>query len=350
MPLNPHNTPISHSGRQSETGSWRNDERTALSPAKSEKRAPHLNNATTSNDSSFVSPSNRHQTAWRPPKPPKPLFLSGVDLFVKDKAENVRPSVRIKPPKRGDGRRNLSNNPYQSLPIRPGWNLTQTSPAEQIRERPKQSWQSRNIATCRYFPRPFTDQELEILGIPLNKGIPFPAPIPTMDKLPLRRGIIRFDQDGSGQCLIDTGASKTITPTAFTVEGTQNTIWRLAQQLTKTAIHYLTPWKQAISERESSVRTTVTIPFASKCEVCPLDSEQATTLDSAGGAYVLQVSLAFPLLFAQCSKMVATVIHKCLSSHIAVATACLVHSFMMMMVRWLLFVFRVEVSVEVRRI
>lgn len=349
MPLNPHNTPISQSGRPSETGSVKNAKPDAPSPTGSE-RQHSLSSDVAYDDDPLISLLNGRESAWRPPKPPKPPFLSDPKITARCRAENLRSSLGVKLPKSGDKARSLPQSPHRSLPISTSWNLSQPVTADQKPSRPKPSWESRSIFPCRYFPRPFTNQELEVLGIPLNKGIPFPAPIPTIDKLPLRRGIIKFDKDGAGQCLIDTDSSSNAeTGRSSSAQGSSS-IWQNLQQIMETAIHYLSPHQTVHCASDSRARTTITIPFASKCEACPGKSGQAAALGPINGAYILQANIAFPLLFARRSTTFAAAIHSFLSSKIVITTAFSVWSLICSMVRSVLFVFGIEVSVEIKRI
>ncbi|KAL4780187.1 ATP synthase [Aspergillus varians] len=358
MPLNPHNTPISQSGRQSQIGSCGKDKRNAPSPVKSDMLAPdQLSDAGASSDNPLTSLFNGDDTTWRPPKPLKPSFLSGIDIPVQRKTENIRPSFRVTPPRKDDDKIPLPETPYRSLPLRGGRNIIQSveRPAtDQSPERrpaqPKHSWETRTVVPCRYFPRPFTRQELEILGIPLNNTeMPFPAPIPTIDKLPLRRGIINFDwkqQTGQYPVGADNLSTTEIHPPT-TTKGSPNSAWGLSRNL----FSYLTPWKQerVCTIQNPIVRTTITVPFASRCETCPAEPEQVSVLGLTDGAYVLQIGLAFPLLFVSRTTLLAAVIRGCISSKIALTAAFIVRSLVGITIRGLLSVFQIGITVEVKR-
>ncbi|KAL4916967.1 hypothetical protein BDW62DRAFT_211494 [Aspergillus aurantiobrunneus] len=365
IPLNPQNTPISQSGRQSEIGSCEKDKRGVRCPAKSDNQALGRVGDAAPSDDPFTSLLNGKAT-WRPPKPPKPSFLSDIDFTVQNATENARPSLRVRPPKRDESKRILPETPYRSLPLRPSRNLSQfvECPAtelgpEQRPGRPKQSWETRSIIPCRYFPRPFTRQELDILGIPLNNPeMPFPALIPTIDKLPLRRGIINFDWKQADQYPLDVDNSSTTredqSPTA---KQSGNAVWQLSRklstlrQLFKNTFHYSTPRKQPkCTKQNPRVRTTITVPFVSKCETCPGRAEEISDLGLINGAYVLEIDLAFPLLFVHRTTAFAAFIRFCISSKIAIMTASLVRAFMETVIRWVLSTSRVEVAVEIRRV
>ncbi|KAL4907517.1 hypothetical protein BDW74DRAFT_125440 [Aspergillus multicolor] len=363
MPLNPHNTPISQSGRQSEIGSIGKDKRNVLSPAKSDKYATHqLSEVAAPGDIPLTSLFNGRETAWKPPKPPKPPFLADIDIPTG--AENIQPSLQVVPPKRAEDRRPVPEPPYRSLPSRvTSRNFGQTvepaatgQPPKHHPTRPKQPWETRSIVPGRYFPRPFASQELEILGIPLNNpSMPFPAPIPTIGKLPLRRGIINFDWKLADQYPAETDA--TVETNQLTVlQRLQNTLRRISQnilsprQLMRTAIHHFTPWKLVASKQNPIVRTTIIIPFASRSEVPPVDQDQVSISGLVDGAYVLRLHFIFPLLFAQHTTAFAAVLRKCMRSKITLMAISIVRCLTIIIIWWLLLIFRVEVAVEIRQV
>ncbi|RDW70819.1 uncharacterized protein DSM5745_08330 [Aspergillus mulundensis] len=365
MPMNPHNTPISQSGRQSEIGSIGKDKRDVLSPAKSDKHATHqLSEVAAPGDIPLTSLFNGRETAWKPPKPPKPPFLADIGIPAQGETENIQPSLQVVPPKRDEDRRPVPEPPYRSLPSRVtsrnfGQNVEPAvtgKPPEHHPARPKQSWETRSIVPGRYFPRPFTHQELEVLGIPLNNpSMPFPAPIPTIDKLPLRRGIINFDWKLADQYPVGTdGTMETNQPTAL--QRTLNTLWSISQnifsprQLTRTALHYFTPWKLVTSKHNPTVRTTITIPFASRSEMPPVDQDQVSIHGLVDGAYVLQLHFISPLLLVQHRTALAAVLRECMRSRIVMTAVAIVRCLTIIIIRWLLFIFRVEFAVEISQV
>ncbi|KAL4995801.1 hypothetical protein BDV10DRAFT_125209 [Aspergillus recurvatus] len=365
MPMNPHNTPISQSGRQSEIGTSGKDKQDAQSPAKSDKHAIHQSSgAVAPGDNPLTSLSNGRETAWKPPKPPKPPFLANISIPVQSNIENVQPCLRAVLPKMADDRRPMPETPYRSLPSRVTRNFghsVEPAVTERMPEhhpvRPKQSWKTRSIVPGRYFPRPFTRQELEVLGIPLNNpSMPFPAPIPTIDKLPLRQGVVNFDWNVADQYPGDIdGFSAAETNQATSPKGSGNILRRILhklpslRQLTQT-LHYLTPWKQAPPERNPSVRTTITVPFASKSETLPVEQDQVSIPGLVDGAYVLRFNLLFPLLLVNQTTRLTAAIRRCMCLKVAAMTASIVWDLLYIIIRWLLCVFRVEVAVELRRL
>ncbi|KAL4929323.1 uncharacterized protein BDV17DRAFT_80023 [Aspergillus undulatus] len=370
MPLNPQNTPISQSGRQSEVGSLGKDKWNVPSPVKQVKQAlDRSSDAAASSDNPLTSLFNGRKPTWKPPKPPKPSHLSDIEIQVPSETENVRPSHRLQLPKRSEDRRPLPETLYRfyrSLPSRQtSRNISQPigrSAVEQTMEnqttRPKRSWQSRSIVPCRYFPRPFTEQELEILGIPLNNPeMPFPAPIPTMDKLPLRRGIIKFDWNQADQCPINVdGSSKEETNQLTNGKGLRNAAWRLfynlltPAQLRRNVSKYLTSRKADESTKQNpTVRTAIVISFASTCETRSRELGEVSAPGPIGDTYVLQINLVFPLLLAHHTTLFATIIRGCMSSRLAVTVAFLVRVMMEFVIRWLLSILKIEIAVELRQ-
>ncbi|KAL4797493.1 ATP synthase [Aspergillus venezuelensis] len=365
IPLNPHNTPISQSGRQSETGSCEKDKRNAPLAAKHVKQA--LGRSSDADDS-FANPltsvSNSGRPTWKPPKPPKPSHLSDIDLSPQRETENVRQLPRLQLPKRGDSRRALPETFYRSLPSRrtsrnisqPFGRSTSGQAAESEPVISKRSWQTRSIVPCRYFPRPFTEQELKVLGIPLNNpDMPFPAPIPTMDKLPLRRGIIKCDWQQEDQDSVNSGRSSTTTK--YQPSKLRNSVWRFFRnvltpaQLRKDDSGYPVSRKEEVrAKREPTTRTTITIPFTSRCETRPEGQTENTITSLIGGAYVLQVDLSFPTLLAHRTILLAAVIQRCMSSRIAVTAASVLRAIIDALIRWLLSVFHIDVAVEIRQL
>ncbi|KAL4979457.1 hypothetical protein BDW66DRAFT_168565 [Aspergillus desertorum] len=367
MPLNPHNTPISQSGRQSEIGSIGEDKQDALSAAKSVKHAIHQSSdAVASSGNPLTSLSNGCETAWKPPKPPKPPFLANISISAQSDVENIQPCLRAMPPQMVDDRRLMPETPYRSLPSRvTSMNYGQSvEPAvtartpEHLPPRPKQPWKSKSIVPGRYFPRPFTRQELKVLGIPLNNpSMPFPAPIPTIDKLPLRQSVMNFDWKLADQYSGDIdGFYVADANQATTRKGSRNTLRRIPhklpslRQLTQTALYYLIPWKQAPRGRNPSVRTTITVPFASKSETIPVEQDQVSITGLVDGAYVLRFDFLFPLLLVKTTTRLTAAIRRCMSLRIATIAASIVRALLYITIQWLLSVFRVEVAVELRRL
>ncbi|KAL6230432.1 hypothetical protein BDW75DRAFT_244812 [Aspergillus navahoensis] len=367
MPLNPHNTPISQSGRQSEIGSIGKDKQNAQSPAKSDKHAIHQSSdAVALGDNPLTSLSNGRETAWKPPKPPKPPFLANIIIPAQSDVENIQPFLRPVPPKMADDRRPTPETSYRSLPSRVTSRnfglpvepvVTERTP-DHHPARPKKCWKTRSIVPGRYFPRPFTRQELEVLGIPLNNpSMPFPAPIPTIDRLPLRQGVMNFSWKLADQYPGDIdGFSTAETNQATTPKGLQNTLRQISPKLdsltrfTQTALHYLNPWKQAPLERNPSVRATITVPFASKSEIRPGEQDHVAITGLVDGAYVLRFNLLFPLLLVNQITRLTAAIRRCMSLKVPAMAASIVRALLYIIIRWLLSAFRVEVAVELRRL
>ncbi|KAL4884320.1 hypothetical protein BJY04DRAFT_182191 [Aspergillus karnatakaensis] len=368
MPLNPHNTPITQSGRQSENGSWANDKRSVLTPVKLDNYTAYQSSDPAGFDDGPLSPLfNGSDSTWRPPKPPKPSFLSDVAISVQDDAENIRPPLAEKSLGKSEHGRPLPETPNRSLPLQATRKSSQLSerptvgqPSNQRTVRPKQSWETRSIVPCRYFPRPFTRQELEILGIPLNNpAMPFPAPIPTIDNLPLRRRIINFDwkqadqypQDGDSFPSASTGRP-------MATSGPSNAIWRFSQnafalgKVMKEILWGVIPSRRRgiPNKQNPTVRTAITVPFVSRCETCSVEPEQVSTLGPVDGAYILQIDLAFPLLLIDRTALLANVIRACMSLKAIQITGSLARAFMEILFRWLLSVLKIDVVLELRRI
>ncbi|KAL4739189.1 ATP synthase [Aspergillus similis] len=367
MPLNPHNTPISRSGCQSEIGSIGKDKQDAHSPAKYDKHVTHQSSdAVTDGDNPLTSHFNGREKMWKPPKPPKPPFLANINVSTQSDVENIRPSLRAVPPKRVDDRRPMLETLYRSLPSRvPSRNfgqpfepaVTELTP-EHHPARLKHSWNTSRIVPGRYFPRPFTRRELEVLGIPLNNpSMPFPAPIPTIDKLPLRRGVISFDWKLEDHYPNDTDSfSATETNHTALPQGSWNALRQFPhklpslRQLTQTALYYLTPWKQSTPKQNSSLRTTITVPFAPKSETFPVEQDQLSIPGLVDGAYVLQFNLVLPLVLAHQTTRLTAAIRRCMSLRVAAIAASIVRTILVTIIQWLLFVFRVEVTVELSQV
>lgn len=353
IPLNPHNTPISQSGRQSEIGSCGKDKRYA-SPLKFDKHA----NTAGSLSSPLTSLSSGNEATWRPPKPPKPSFLSDIDIPLQRETENAQPYSRAKPPSGGDA---LPETPDRSLPLRASRNFNQpvehraTDQGPDRRPvRPKQSWETKQVAPPRRFPHQLTGGELEALSIPLNNPkMPFPAPIPTIDKLPIRQGAVNPNREETDQYQVDddnSSRTESNRPIARK-ESLNDSLWKLLQQLKITVFHYFKPWKQGGPgpKQKPTVRTTATIPFVSRCETCPGEQCQV----SAGlvdGAYVLQIDLTLPLLSVHRTASLAAVIRRCMSSKIVLMAAFLVWDLIKITTLLLLYLFRINVAIEVKRV
>ncbi|KAL5335102.1 ATP synthase [Aspergillus crustosus] len=367
MPLNPQNTPISLSGRQSEIETWGKDKQDMLTPAKPNKHTQYRSSDSPAPDETPLTPLiNDRGSTWRPPKPPKPSYLSQVALFVRDNTENAHSRLKDKSFEKDEDRRPLPETPHRSLPIRGNRKLSQpikrsvvARTSEHRAVRPKHSWETRSIVPCRYFPRPFTSQELEILGIPLNNPeMPFPAPIPTVDNLPLRRGTIDFDwkqADGysvDGDCL---PTAKSNPPT--TAIKPTNAIRQFLQialelvKLTRTMLWRFTPWRQKDQHIKRTIRTraAITIPFLSGFNTSPRDLDQVSIADPVDGAYILQIDLACPLSFV-CTRMLTGLIRGFESSKAVQLITFIVWTVVDIVIEWLFYIFKVDFAVELRRI
>ncbi|KAL4821489.1 hypothetical protein BDW67DRAFT_50112 [Aspergillus spinulosporus] len=367
MPLNPHNTPISRSGCQSEIGSIGKDKQDARSPAQYDKHVINQSSDVVAHgDNPLTSQYNGREKMWKPPKPPKPPFLANINISTQSDVENIRPSLRDVPPRRADDRWPMLETLYRSLPSR----VTSRTLGQPIKPavaeltpehhpaRLKQSWNTSRIVPGRYFPRPFTRRELEVLGIPLNNpSMPFPAPIPTIDKLPLRRGIISFDWKLADQHPNDIdGLPSTETKQTALPKGSWNTLRRIPHklpslwQLTQTALCYLTPWQQSTLKLNPSLRTTITIPFASKSETFPMEQDQVSIPGLVDGAYVLQFNIFLPLLLVNQAARLTATIRRCISIRLAAIAASIIRAILVTIIRWLLFVFRIEVTVKLSQV
>jgi F-type H+-transporting ATPase subunit delta len=112
------------------------------------------------------------------------------------------------------------------------------------------------------------------------------------------------------------------------------------------AFHYFKPRKQG---QKPTVRTTVTIPFVSRCETCPEEQCQF----SAGlvdGTYILQFDLTLPLLSVHRTASLAAVIRRRMTSKIALVAAFLVRDLIKITTLVLLYVFRIDVAIEMKRV
>ncbi|OJI96281.1 hypothetical protein ASPVEDRAFT_58297 [Aspergillus versicolor CBS 583.65] len=360
IPLNPHNTPISQSGHQSEIGSFEKYKRHDPSPIKSDKRAlGRLGNTARSDGSQLTSLSFGSEATWRPPKPPKPSFLSCIDNPLQREATNAQPPFRAKRPGRGDEKA-LPETPYRSLPLRASRDSNQpiehpaTDQGPDCRPaRPKQSWETKKVAPPRFFPLQLTRQELEALSAPLNNPkMPFPAPIPTIENLPLRRGAVNSGRYEAGRSQVDgDNSSRTgLNRPRARKESLNDTLWELSrnifEQLKMNAFHYFKPRKQG---QKPTVRTTVTIPFVSRCETGPEEQCQF----SAGlvdGTYILQFDLTLPLLSVHRTASLAAVIRHRMTSKIALVAAFLVRDLIKITTLVLLYVFRIDIAIEMKRV
>ncbi|KAL3481168.1 hypothetical protein BJX99DRAFT_179635 [Aspergillus californicus] len=359
MPSNPHNTPISRSGHQSEAGSWGRNKQNARPYDRTEKHTlDQLGNTAIPGADPLTSLFNSDKTS-RPPKPHKPSFLFDIRVSSQEDTEKIQPGLTVESPESWEGIESWPASPYRPLQSGIDRQFVGRSDVERLPEhrptRLKQPWETRSIVPCRYFPRPFTSQELEILGIPLNNAkLPFPAPIPTVDKLPLRRGIIKLDWtqvDGYA----DIGdLSPVKTKGTKTTKASPITPWRLLRTaffFTSGVLGCLNFWKQELLPIEKQiVYTAITIPLILKDESGSTDSEGSMSRLKNDGAYVLRVNIDFPLLYTHRFSIAAAFIRGCLSSKIAVVAVVVIRAIIELTIRWLLAVFRIEVAIDLRRI
>jgi F-type H+-transporting ATPase subunit delta len=360
MPLNPHNTPISLSGNQSQLGSWRKDKQNALFIAKSDKNTINrVHKVAPSSDDLFGSLFNSRRA--RPPGPTKPSFLSDIGIPFHGRAENIPPFLESGPIEQSVPRDRRPVTPSLSLPLRTGRNVSQYAERPIIEQyleprpsRPKQSWETRSIIPCRYFSRPFSTRELEILGIPLkNPDMPFPAPIPTVDKLPLRRGIIDFDCEQ-----IDQGPSDCEESTIKqTTSASSLPIRQLPQHgfsLGKLATNMLRifPWRRGISatKENQSAPTTMIAPCLSRCETLPIGPEPLSAVGTIDGACILQINIVFPVVDLQHIAAIVAAIRGYMPSRIGLKVLSLTRLLFELTFRWLLVLLRIEIAAEMKRL
>lgn len=366
--LNPHNTPISQSGHQSEIGLCEKDKRHAPSSIKSDKRAlGRLGNTVRSDDSPLTSISSGSEATWRPPKPSKPSLLSGIDILLQRETENAQPSSSKEKPPSGGDEKALPETPPRSLPLRASQNFnrrvehsaTDRGP-DRRPARQKQSWETQKVASRRLFPPQVTPEDWETLSAPLkNPKMPYPARIPNVDNLPLRRGAVDSNREETNQYQIDDDNSSRTEPNrpGTRKESLSGILWQLArnlfkfEQLKMKISHYFNPWKQdgPDPKKMPPVRTSVTIPSVLRRKTRPGEQRQV----SAGlvdGAYILQIDLTLPLLSVNRTASLAAHIHRRMSSKIVLMAAFLVRDLIKITTLFLLYVFGIDVSIEVKRI
>ncbi|KAJ0421875.1 hypothetical protein BJY00DRAFT_311598 [Aspergillus carlsbadensis] len=359
VPLNPHNTPISLSGNQSELGSWRKDKQNALFLANSDKNTINrVHKAAPSSDDALGSLFNSRRA--RPPKPTKPSFLSDIGIPFHGKAENIPPFLESGSIEQSDARDPRPVTPSLSLPLRTGRNVSQCTDRPVIEQyleprpsRPKQSWETRSIIPCRYFSRPFSSRELEILVIPLNNpDMPFPAPIPTVDKLPLRRGIIDFDCEKIDQGPADCEESTTEqTTSANSIPPRQlPRVFSLGTLATNMLRIFL--WrKESLATKENpTALTTMIVPRLSRCETLPIGPEPVSVVSTIDGACILQINIVFPLDYLHRIAAIVAVIRGYMPWRIGLKVVSVARSLFELTFRWLLVLLRIEVAAELRRL
>ncbi|KAL3457056.1 hypothetical protein BJX64DRAFT_280884 [Aspergillus heterothallicus] len=363
MPMNPHNTPISLSGNQSELGSWQKEKQNVIAPAQADKDT--LDRSQTAGsyyDDPLTSLLNSRRA--RPLRPPEPSFLSDIHIPCSGEEENIPPVFAPGPIHHFERKSPRPETPYRSLPLRSGRNVSQYTERpvpgqalEPCSSRPKQSWETRSIIPCRYFSRSFSGRELEILGIPLNKpDMPFPAPIPTVDNLPLRRGIVGFDWEKAEQLPVNTDDS-TITSAKQTASTNASTLWRLPHQvfsvkkLARSMMHRL-PWRNdgATTKETSIVRTDMLVPHLSRCETLPIGPEPVSVVDPVDGTCILHINIVFPLLYLNHIARITAVIRGCIPSRIGRKLVSIVWAFFQIAFWWLLAALRFEVGANLRRL
>ncbi|KAL2798244.1 hypothetical protein BJX66DRAFT_55060 [Aspergillus keveii] len=360
MPLNPHNPPISLSGNQSELGSWRKDKQNALFLAKSDKNTINrVHKAAPSSDDPLGSLFNSRRA--RPPRPTKPSFLSDIGIPFHGKAENIPPFLESGPIEQSEARDPRPMTPSLSLPLRTGRNVSQYTERPVIEQyleprpsRPKQSWETRSIIPCRYFSRPFSTRELEILGIPLNNpDMPFPAPIPTVDKLPLRRGIIDFDCEQIDQGPADCKESTTKQTTSANSSPTQQLPQHvfLLEKLA-TSMLRIFPWRRGNSATKlnPTAPTTMIVPRLSRCETLPMGPEPVSVVSAIDGACILQINIVFPLVYLQRIAAIVDAIRGYMPSWIGQTVLSLARFTFELTFRWLLVLLQIVVAAEIKRL
>ncbi|KAL3454769.1 hypothetical protein BJX65DRAFT_8025 [Aspergillus insuetus] len=359
MPLNPHNTPISLSGNQSELGSWRKDKQNALFLARSDKNnINRVHKAAPSSDDPLGSLFNSRRA--RPPRPIKPSFLSDIGIPFHGKAENTPPFLESGPIEQSEARDPRPVTPSLSLPLRTGRNVSQYTERPVIEQyleprpsRPKQSWETRSIIPCRYFSRPFSTRELEILGIPLNNpDMPFPAPIPTVDKLPLRRGIIDFDCEQIDQGPADSKESTTKQTTSANSSPTRQLPHVFSLEKLATSMLRIFPWRKGNSATKQSpaAPTTMIVPRLSRCETLPIGPEPVLVVSTIDGACILQVNIVFSLVYLQRIAEIVAAIRGYMPWRIGQTVLSLARILFELTFRWLLVLLRIEVAAEMKRL
>ncbi|KAL2863918.1 uncharacterized protein BJX67DRAFT_232869 [Aspergillus lucknowensis] len=342
IPLNPHNTPTSLSGRQSETGYSAKGQRSSLSTTKIERDSlDQLNDADHSGGTPFIPLPNTPKS--RPPKPPKPSFLSDIELSSRSEVGTVQPTFSLEPSER---------RILDQFAERPA--------VERARERhssgPRRPWETRSVVPCRYFPRPFSHHELEILGIPLkNPHMAFPAPIPTIDNLPLRRGIVNFDWKREGRRPADTNDLSEMEKPARTKA---SSVWNLSQEafsfgrLGRNIMGSILPWKNRRPNLKESpvVHTTPTVPRTSRPETHSLGPELTSVVGAVDGEYIVRISIAFPIVFVHHITVIVTTARDCMCPEAALKAALIGWALLKDAVRWLLAVLRIRVAVELKQV
>ncbi|EAW08398.1 uncharacterized protein ACLA_031310 [Aspergillus clavatus NRRL 1] len=194
---NPHNTPVSdceESNQNSSTlPSGIRGGKCTLSPSKSSNTStswPYV-----SQKGYSINAPDTTRTAWKPPRPPKPFFLADAAFVVPETLGITRTSADIFPTERKHVKHPFISPPsdHQQTPaLHPLFVEHKYLEEEPVSAKQRKQPEIRGRHCPRYHPRPIVRRSVETAGhVSFNEAdMPFPAPIPTIDRLPLRRPIL----------------------------------------------------------------------------------------------------------------------------------------------------------------
>ncbi|PTU23393.1 hypothetical protein P175DRAFT_0499943 [Aspergillus ochraceoroseus IBT 24754] len=358
IPKNPHNTPASRNSQLSEAESSDTECPTKLFPPSMDRQPLNsFKNTYIPKSSRSIPFGNDSKTARKPLKPPKPSFLSRYVGSSPNKVENIPPSTKAKSLESWDG--GLQKATYRSLPLHSGRGSIQfldQLATQQTREyrpsqRARQSQDPCRIIPCRYFPRALPHQDLGLLDAALNNlDLPFPAPIPTIDKLPLRHQLVGSELNETRSHVSRTaGLSASIKSHQDTSLKILRAVWYLVlllKDLVMYTIAQASPVRESSREDLPTKRDSIPGPMATTF----VGPTKVPVITCYCGAYVLQIYVAFPLPLLECMSMVDTVFREYTYPDITKMAARSIRSLVGVLIRWILAILHIKVVVELRRV
>ncbi|RAL00551.1 uncharacterized protein BO80DRAFT_408323 [Aspergillus ibericus CBS 121593] len=187
--------PLLKAGHESTIASCGKTNRETPSPVRPENCTfDVLNERTLYERNCPVSP--EAQTTWKPPRPPKPRFLSDLDVADSRAHENASLSPTFDPKGHLHNKRMLPDSPGPySTPqgcSRSRIRLANRSILLQgmdheHRKQQRRPWSNPKPGPSRYVPRPPSRSPNTFLKDDTSR--PFPAPLPSIDNLPLRQDL-----------------------------------------------------------------------------------------------------------------------------------------------------------------
>ncbi|PWY86979.1 hypothetical protein BO70DRAFT_215069 [Aspergillus heteromorphus CBS 117.55] len=192
-PENTPNTPVFKNRHNDSATTCGKNSRDVASP-KLENRAPDLLHERSVTEQNCPGSSNS-QTSWKPPKPPKPLFLSDVDSTRCISRENVSPSLVLESPERKlDHIWPRSGSPFSAPPgcTRSRIHMTNRSILLQgmnydIRKTQRKPWTNPRLGHWRCLPRSQPEQSPRSCFPKDDASRPFPMAFSPVDRSPLRQ-------------------------------------------------------------------------------------------------------------------------------------------------------------------